>query len=273
MRLFQASPELAPLLVGDVLRIELPAHHSVRGDASSFSELEPAEYRADAVTVLEAAGEPVLAIVVEVQLAVKERKRRDWLAYTASLSRKVGCEACVLVVTPERRVAKWAERPLPFGLRSTFQPLVLGPGQMPVIQDPEQAKATPFLAVLSAVAHGHDEPEIAIQAAAAARDAIVPLSDGDVYFDLIKASLGEAARKAFEMLPATYRYQDESLQNSFDRGEAKGKAHALLTLLDARGLAVSDANRERILTCADSEQLDRMVRRALSATSADELFG
>ena len=52
------------------------------------------------------------------------------------------------------------------------------------------------------------------------------------------------------------------------RGEARGEARAILTLLDARGLAVSDTVRARILGCTDLATLDRWVRRAATARTA-----
>lgn len=273
VRLFQANPGLAAILLGEVLGIELPPHTDVREASSSFSEMKPPEYRADTVVQLvDADGKASLSVIVEVQLAVKEKKRVDWLAYTASTLRQQGTDACVLVVTPDATVARWAQKPLPFGFASSFVPLVIGPEQVPLLTDPEEAKRRPFLAVLSAVAHGQDELEQAVQAASLARDAIVPLADGDVYFDLIKAMMSVAARKAFEMLPATYEYQDESLRRSFHKGRAEGEAKSILAILDARGIAVSESEKNAIWECSDSAKLESMVRKALTVQSAAELF-
>ena len=55
-------------------------------------------------------------------------------------------------------------------------------------------------------------------------------------------------------------------------GLASGEARSVVLVLDARGIRVSDAARERILGCADSELLDRWVRLAATADSVDELF-
>lgn len=52
--------------------------------------------------------------------------------------------------------------------------------------------------------------------------------------------------------------------------EAKG-AMAILTVLDARGLSVSTAQRQEILHCQDLDRLDRWLRRAILASSADEI--
>ncbi len=52
------------------------------------------------------------------------------------------------------------------------------------------------------------------------------------------------------------------------RNEAKAKA--VLTVLEARGLAVSEDVRRRILSCDDQPKLERWLRKAVTAMSADE---
>lgn len=56
-------------------------------------------------------------------------------------------------------------------------------------------------------------------------------------------------------------------------GRAEGEAAALFAVLDARGFAVTDDQRARILACLDVVELERWVRRAVTATSMDDLFG
>jgi hypothetical protein len=55
------------------------------------------------------------------------------------------------------------------------------------------------------------------------------------------------------------------------RGKAEGIAESVLKILEARGVGVSPAQREEILRCADSGRLDRWLRRAVQASSADEV--
>jgi Uma2 family endonuclease len=55
-------------------------------------------------------------------------------------------------------------------------------------------------------------------------------------------------------------------------GIARGKAEALLTVLAARGFALGDAERARILGERDPEQLDRWVACAVTCTAAAERF-
>jgi hypothetical protein len=56
------------------------------------------------------------------------------------------------------------------------------------------------------------------------------------------------------------------------RGLARGKADAILQFLEVRGVAVSPAQRQRILECSDPDRLDGWLRRAALASSADEVM-
>ena len=55
-------------------------------------------------------------------------------------------------------------------------------------------------------------------------------------------------------------------------GEAKGKAESVLKLLDARRLAPSKEQRQRVMSCTDSIQLDLWFDRAITAGTAAEVF-
>jgi len=54
-------------------------------------------------------------------------------------------------------------------------------------------------------------------------------------------------------------------------GKAEGVAEAILKILEVRGVAVSKAQRQEILSCQDLDRLDRWLRRATVASSADEV--
>ena len=55
-------------------------------------------------------------------------------------------------------------------------------------------------------------------------------------------------------------------------GKAEGIVESILKILEARGIAVSSAQREEILGCTDAERLDRWLRRTAVATSADDVL-
>jgi hypothetical protein len=56
------------------------------------------------------------------------------------------------------------------------------------------------------------------------------------------------------------------------RGRAAGKAEDIVQVLEARGIAVSAAEREEILRCRDLARLDRWLRRAALASSTAEVL-
>jgi hypothetical protein len=117
-------------------------------------------------------------------------------------------------------------------------------------------------------------------------------------------SLGEAARRSFEMLPQGQRFMSETQRRSFAEGEAKGRsegeakgrsegeakgrsegeakgeakgrsegeARAILRVLERRGLPVSSEQRSRVLSCADLTILEAWLDRAVTAASIDEVF-
>jgi hypothetical protein len=100
------------------------------------------------------------------------------------------------------------------------------------------------------------------------------------YCDLVRNSVSEAARWALEAMMKSYEYQSdfakkyygEGLDQGLARGRMQGEAHALLTVLRARGIAVPEAARQRILAETDQARLERWLERAgTSATVADVL--
>ena len=62
--------------------------------------------------------------------------------------------------------------------------------------------------------------------------------------------------------------RNEGLTEGLAKGRAGEAAQALLTVLRVRGLAVSDAVRERILAQTDPERLERWLEKAVVAASA-----
>lgn len=91
------------------------------------------------------------------------------------------------------------------------------------------------------------------------------------YYDLVYNSLNEAARWSLEAMMKGYEYQSDFAKKYVAQGRAEGRAEEaarmLLTVLRARGIAVPDAVRERILSEKDPEQLERWAEKAAVATS------
>jgi hypothetical protein len=142
--------------------------------------------------------------------------------------------------------------------------------EVPIVDDVERALSDPELAILSVMAHGKGDVEQAVRIGiAAVAGAESRRSDGlsVLYSDLIELALSEAARKALRMLPESYELQSES-----GKRYAAGQAAAILTVLEARELSVTEEQRNRILSCVNLTSLDRWLRRAATASSGDELF-
>ncbi len=190
----------------------------------------------------------------------------------------------MLVYTPDPDVARWAAAAMTCGPGWTFAPIVVGPDMVPVVDEAEAANARPELAVLSAMAHGKRLPaEQAAQVARMARGAAEKLGDlWPLYYDLILDALSEAARKELEAMDLkTYEWKSDFARKYVAEGKAEGKvlgrlegeALAILRFLEARGLVVSEAIRQRILACADQAVLDQWIKRAAVATTAAEVVG
>jgi hypothetical protein len=54
-------------------------------------------------------------------------------------------------------------------------------------------------------------------------------------------------------------------------GKAEGVASSILAILEEREIAVSAAQREKIVLCSDFDRLNRWLRRAVTAASTDEI--
>ena len=283
--LFKNRPSLAAEILVEALGVALPAYTEARLASIDLTEIQPAEYRADVVVVLLDNDVPVLVLIVEVQLALNPRKHFSWPAYVA-VSRAIhGCPACLLVIAPDAAVAAWCAEPIETGSPGfILRPPVLGRETVPVVTDPAEAVRRPELAVLSAMAHGDTEHGAAI--AAAVLPALRGLDDkrARFYYDLVYNSLNDATRRALEAMMKGYEYQsdfakkyvaqgrDEGRTEGRTEGRAEEAARALLTVLRARGIAVPDAARERILALKDPERLERLLERAAVAPSLAEVL-
>jgi hypothetical protein len=290
--LFKNRPSLAAEILVEVLGLPLPDYTEARIASTDLTEIQPAEYRADVVVLLLSDGTPVRVVIVEVQLAADPRKRLSWPAYVTVSRALHGCPAALLIVAPDPAVAGWCAEPIETGVPGfVLRPPVLRRTDVPVVTDLEEAARRPELGVLSALAHGETERGVTI--ATAVLPAIEGLDDDKVrlYFDLVYNSLNDAARRALETMMKGYEYQSDFAKKYVAQGRTEGRAEgrnegrtegrtegrvegraeeaarAVLTVLRARGLAVPDAVRERILSQKDPERLERWLEKAVVAAS------
>jgi hypothetical protein len=282
--IFSENPRLAVEIVTSLTGARIPEGVPVRAEAPNFTDRPSTDFYADAVIVAGSARDPVRAVIVEAQKRTLSVKPLQWARYAAQLWTFLRCPVDVLVICPDAKSAFWYARPVPTSLPGyTHLPIVLPPSAVPAITSPEEVAARPAMAALSVAYHGANQA-----VSRAFVDGIRQLSPSHAlkYYE-----------HAFNMAPLAVQRILEELVNSdtwpvyspfakehFGRGKAEGmregkkegrresEAKAILTVLDARNLHVTDAQRERIAGCTDPKQLETMLRRAATAEKASGLF-
>jgi hypothetical protein len=281
IEMFRNRPSLAAELLGGALGVDLPAYHVARLESGDLPDLTPTEYRADVVVVLANSETPVLAVVVEVQLGRDKGKRWSWPVYLATLRARLRCATVLLIVCTDTATATWCAAPIELGHPGwTLSPLVLGPERVPVVTDADEAARDPELAVLSAMTHGGRPDRTDVLRALVSALAAVDEELATLYSDLVLDALPAAAHRYWEALvtAGTFprEYRSPLVRRYVGQGRAEGRvqgeAAAVLTVLDARGIEVPADARARITSCTDLDQLDSWIRRAVTATSIDQLF-
>jgi hypothetical protein len=82
----------------------------------------------------------------------------------------------------------------------------------------------------------------------------------------------DAARHFLEAMMKTSEYAKTFVEEMRDQGEVTGEAKSVLKILDARRLATSQEQRQRVMSCTDEARLDLWLTRAITAATADEVF-
>jgi hypothetical protein len=88
---------------------------------------------------------------------------------------------------------------------------------------------------------------------------------------LTAASLLDAAKADCAVVEALAAKGSPAIRERDALAEAKGIARSILAFLEARGIALNEAQRQEILACRDLDRLDRWLRQAALASSAGEL--
>jgi hypothetical protein len=65
---------------------------------------------------------------------------------------------------------------------------------------------------------------------------------------------------------------EELIERGMRRGLVQAQVRGVLRILDARGVAVTDEARQRILSCKDMATLDRWFDRALNASTLSDVL-
>jgi hypothetical protein len=290
--LFRNRARSAAELLRDI-DVQLPEYDEIRFDSADLSNIRPAEYRADLVLFLVRGSRKMLGVIVEVQLTCDEDKPYTWPAYIANLRARHRCPVCLLVITIEDAVSRWAAKSIELGPGTRCNPWVVGPSNTPVVSDLQQAKENVELAVLSAIEHGRSR-DVALAARIAAA-AIVASADIDaersrLYLDLILISLANNSPQVLEntMNSLGYEYQSDFARRYVAQGRAEGKAEGkaegraegkaegrvelILRLLAARFGPLTEEALARVRSASDAE-LDVMAERMLTAQTLEDALG
>jgi hypothetical protein len=262
--------------------VQLPDYDEIRFESSDLPHLRPAEYRADLVLFLTRATRKVLGVIVEVQLAYDPDKPYAWPAYIANLRARHRCPVCLLVITIEDAVSRWARRPIELGPGTRCNPWVVGPSNTPAVTDIQDAEENVELAVLSAIEHGQStDTALAARIASAAivASASIDPERSRLYLDLILIALSKSAPKVLQaaMNSLGYEYQSDFARRYFGQGKLEGKREGriegrveiVLKQLALRFGPLTENVRARISSAQDV-QLDAMAQTVLAAQTLEE---
>jgi hypothetical protein len=278
--LIQSDPTLAAWLLAHLFKVTVPDFDHARQQPTEVRVLVPRTYHADGVLLYcDADDRPVMGVVVEVQRGWDPDKRWTWKLYVCQVEAESQVETLLLIYCLDPAVARrYRELFERDGSSVPLRPYLFTPADVPLVIDAELAREAPALAVLSALCHGADPQVDGVFPALA--EALRALGPGKaiLYYDIVLAGLPAAARtrwEAFMTATTGSEYRSELFREIDAHGRAEGKAQgeaqAVLTVLDARGVPVSDAIREEVLACTDLDQLDTWLRRAVTAATAEQV--
>ncbi len=286
VELFRRRPALLTDLLEAVAvpvpSLNLPPGARIVPTTATFTDLTHAEYRADlAMHVLPAGSDrPLRTFIIEAQLRPDPDKPYSWPLYSAGLRARDRCPVTSIVLALDEATARWAGRPVvldPLGTH-VFRPVVIGPGDIPLITDLDQARAQPELTLLSALVHcrtpgGERAVYVALAAACAALDRDFRV----LYATAMRSLMSDDVQRSLEVFMHFEGNQldVEIFRYVYAQGEKAGQETALrallIELLTERFGPLSDAVRGQIQQ-AGPEVLAHWGRCVLSAASLDDVL-
>lgn len=264
----------------DLKGVEVPTAVPVRLESNDFNDRPSKDFQPDTVITVGAPQTPVHGIIVEVQHEKTESKRRQLPRYAAALWLLLRRPVTVLCMCPNAEAAAYFAEPTPTELPGyVFRAVVLGPDDVPIITDADEAAAHPELAAMSVMVHGR-KPQVA-EAFVGALEILKP-EHAPQYYEYAYSMAAPAVQRILEelMSSATWPVYSPFAREHYGRGKdeglaegrAEGEAQALLRVLAARRIDVPEDARTRIRQCTDQRQLDTWLDRAAVATSITDLF-
>jgi hypothetical protein len=277
VEIFERHPEALMDLLhlqGHVLRGPLVGSPETQIHAASI------ERRVDRVFLQGSSDAPQGFCLLEVQRRKDASKQFTWPFCVEFARSRYRCEGALVVVTAHEKVRRWicdtiAQPTGTCGTSRKLVPTVIGLDEIGLEQLLCRDKL--FMAPLAVAAH-IDKPRWKEVAQKALELTFTHHSKAlaVVVIDVIMGMLDGAKRREVEQnIMEPVRYRSEILRRWYAEataeGKAEGKAEALVGILRNRNIGVPPAMETRILACRDEACLGRMMSRALTASSVDEV--
>jgi hypothetical protein len=185
---------------------------------------------------------------------------------------------CLLVVTIDDAVTRWAARSIELGPGTRCSPWVVGPSNTPLVTDLQHAKENVEIAVLSAIEHGQSD-DVALAArivsAAIVASAGIDTERSKLYLDLILISLIKSAPSVLEatMNSLGFEYQSDFARRYVGQGRAEGRLEGRMEIVLKQLLLRFGPLTETIegrVRSADAEQIDAIAERVITAATLQE---
>ena len=221
---------------------------------------------------------PLEAFVFEVQLRPDAYKKWSWPIHVAGLRARLACPTTLVVLATDERTARWAARAIEIGRNEmVLRPLVIGPRQVPRRLTLDQARDCPELATLAVVVHGHrrGSKRLGRIAMEAVLEGLAKHGHRDML--LLELIVGSLPPNVLREIEDEMELHSEPLLSNWSKqriaqGWREGRREAIRLVLEARGLSLTPAQRERIEECTNGRSLDAWLRRAATVERVEQLF-
>ena len=284
--LFENRPTLATELIAQTPGVHVPRFTEARIESGSLTQVDPAAFQADAVVVHRDGEVPVLAVIVEVQRQIDSDKPYRWSVDSAAVFDRYRSPTRLLLVTPDRKVSRWARRPIEVSVGWPWRPLVLGPDNFPILTDEDEARRNPERTILSFLAHARSvDPETGVRLSYAAKLACEAAGPrhGALYFQAVDSLLEDTWGVLLEAFMETKGVQikrgyfgsrffeegrREGRQEGRQEGKREGLTAAVRSALEARFGPLPDWVQGQLET-VELSRLEQILRQAVTAESLE----
>ncbi|WP_026928775.1 hypothetical protein [Glycomyces tenuis] len=277
--IFREDPDLVRRALKECLDEDFPAFRSVAVIDSDLTEIKAIAREVDTALMVETDEGAEILVIEPQSTPPTQAKQRAWHWYLSYFEAYFDVPSTLIILTAEKATAATCRKPMTLGperrASATVHPFVIGPDNTPFITDPAQADDI-MLAVMAALAH-RKNPEIntALDTLAEALDGI-EIESAEFFAHYVEVGLGEGS--AYDhwkgiIMTMTYPFASKLRDELEARGRVQGRAETLFELLAARGIELSEPQRELVSTCEDETTFFLWVHRSLTAESAEDVFG